>query len=107
MANISRQMGANIFTMMQNSGISREDLAEHLGYSLRDVNRLIDGRLLTSPQEMKCIADFLHVKKSDLPKSNDDQLIPQLQYMKEFKNKDNLDHILDLLDDYIELKESV
>ena len=39
--------------------------------------------------------------------SNDDQLIPQLQYIKEFKNKDNLDHILDLLDDYIELKESI
>jgi len=34
-------------------------------------------------------------------------IIPQLQYMKEFENQDNLDHILDLLDDYIELKESV
>lgn len=74
---------------------------------MRDVNRLIDGRLLISPNGMKQIADFLHVKKKDLLKANDDYLIPQLQYMKEFKNKDNLDQILDLLDDYIELKESV
>lgn len=56
---------------------------------------------------MKQIAGFLHVEKKDLLKANDDYLIPQLQYMKEFKNKDNLDQILDLLDDYIELKESV
>ena len=107
MANISRQIGANIFPLMQDSGISREDLAEYLGYSLRDINRLIDGRLLISPRAMRQVADFFHVEKCDLLKVNDDHIIPQLQYMKEFENQDNLDHILDLLDDYIELKESV
>ena len=30
MANVGRKLGVNIFTLMQNSGISREDLAEKL-----------------------------------------------------------------------------
>lgn len=36
-----------------------------------------------------------------------DKFIPELQYMKEFSNIDNLDKILDLLDEYIELKETM
>lgn len=29
MANVGRKLGVNIFTLMQNSGISREELAEN------------------------------------------------------------------------------
>ncbi len=107
MANIGRQIGVNIFTLMQNSDISREEMAEHLGYSTRDINRLIDGRMIISPNELRKIASFLGTSKEELMTSDNDNLIPELQYMKEFKNKDNLDSIMDLLDDYIELKESI
>ena len=107
MANIGRQIGVNIFTLMQNSDISREEMDEHLGYSTRDINRLIDGRMIISPNELRKIASFLGTSKEELMTSDNDNLIPELQYTKEFENKDNLDSIMDLLDDYIELKESI
>ena len=36
-----------------------------------------------------------------------DSLAPDLQYMKEFSNPDNLNRILDLMDEYVELREAV
>lgn len=36
-----------------------------------------------------------------------DKIVPELQYMKQFSNTDDLDKILDLLDDYVELKEAM
>ena len=35
-----------------------------------------------------------------------DRAVPELEYMKEFTNLDNLDLILDLMDEYIDLKEA-
>ncbi len=63
MANTGRKIGVNIFTLMQNAGMSRKELA--------------------------------------------DKFVPELQYMKEFSDPNNLDRILDLLDDYVELKEAM
>ena len=36
-----------------------------------------------------------------------DTLVPDLQYMKEFSNPDNLDKILNLMDEYVELREAM
>lgn len=107
MANTGRKLGANIFTIMQSSGISREDLAQKINYTYRDVCRMIEGKLILPPIELSRIADVLGTTKADLMNLNSDNLAPELQYMKAFQNSDNLDKILDLLDEYIELKEMV
>ena len=105
MANISRQIGANIFTLMQDSGISREDLAEKLNYTYRDMCRILEGKLMLPPVEIGKIAELFGKTKKELLSYEADKFVPELQYMKEFSNTDNLDKILDLLDDYVELKE--
>ena len=105
MANIGRKLGVNIFTLMQNSGISREDLAVKLNYTYRDMCRILEGRVMLSPVEIEKIAGALGKTKKELLDFEADKLVPELQYMKEFSNTDNLDKILDLLDDYVELKE--
>ena len=63
MANTGRKIGVNIFTLMQNAGISREDLAEKLNYSYRDMCRILEGKLMLPPAEVRKIAEFL-VKQS-------------------------------------------
>lgn len=107
MSNINRQIGTNIAALMQDHGISNEEMAEHLGYSLRDIGRIIDGRVLISPSETRQIAGFLHVDKNALLKSNEAFYRSQIQSVEGSINIEGLDRILDLLDDYIELKESL
>lgn len=107
MANIGRKLSVNIFTLMQNSGISREDLAEKLNYTYRDMCRILEGKLMLSPVELGKIAELFGKTKKELLSYEADKLVPELQYMKEFSNTDNLDKILDLLDDYVELKEAI
>lgn len=105
MANVGRKLGVNIFTLMQNSGISREDLAEKLNYTYRDMCRILEGKLLLPPTEIERIANLFGKTKKELLNYEADRFVPELQYMKEFSDTDNLDKILDLLDDYVELKE--
>lgn len=107
MANTGRKIGVNIFTLMQNAGISRESLAEKMNYSYRDVCRILEGRLILPPVEMKKLADLFGITKSELIHYEADKFVPELQYMKEFSDTDNLDKILDLLDEYVELKETM
>ena len=104
MANVGRKLGVNIFTLMQNSGISREELAEKLNYTYRDMCRILEGKLML-PVEIGKIAELFGKTKKELLSYEADKFVPELQYMKQFSNTDNLDKILDLLDDYVELKE--
>ena len=45
--------------------------------------------------------------KGELINHESDNLVPDLQYVKEFSNPDNLDRLLDLMDEYVELREVV
>ena len=106
MANVGRKLGVNIFTLMQKSGISREDLAQKLQCSYREVCRILEGKLMLTPRRVAEIAEILGTTKHDLMNLQSDRAVPELEYMKEFTNLDNLDLILDLMDEYIDLKEA-
>ena len=107
MANIGRKIGVNIFTLMQNSGISREALAEKLNYSYRDMCKILEGKLILSPIELKKIAAAFDKTMQELLNYEAEIFVPELQYMKEFSDTKNLDKILDLLDEYVDLKEAM
>lgn len=106
MANVGRKLGVNIFTLMQKSGISRQDLAQKLQCSYRDVCRILEGKLMLTPRRIAAIAEVLGTTKHDLMNLQSDRAVPELEYMKEFTDLDNLDLILDLMDEYIDLKEA-
>lgn len=66
MSNTARKIGVNIFTLMQNAGMSREDLAEKLNYSYRDMCRILEGKLMLPPAELRKIAEFFGKTKREL-----------------------------------------
>ena len=107
MANTGRKIGVNIFTLMQNAGLSREELATKLSYSYRDMCRILEGKLMLPPVEVKRIAEFFGKTKQELLHYEADKFVPELQYMTEFSDTKNLDKILDLLDEYVDLKEAM
>ena len=75
MANVGRKLGVNIFTLMQNSGISREELAEKLNYTYRDTCRILEGKLM--------LAELFGKTKKELLSYEADKFVPELQYMKQ------------------------
>ncbi len=107
MANVGRKLGVNIRTCMLETNISLDNFARHLGYSIKDVWNVIEGKVIISPAELDKIASLLKTTKSELINHEADSLVPDLQYIKEFSNPDNLDRILDLMDEYVELREVV
>lgn len=107
MANTGRKIGVNIFTLMQNAGLSREELARKLSYSYRDMCRILEGKLMLPPVEVTRIAEFFGKTKQELLHYEADKFVPELQYMKGFSDTKNLDKILDLLDEYVDLKEAM
>ena len=107
MANVGRRLGVNISTCMLEANISLDSFAKHLGYSIKDVWNVIEGKVIIPPVELDKMASLLKTTKSELINHESDSLVPDLQYMKEFSNPDNLDKILDLMDEYVELREVV
>ena len=107
MANIRRKLGINVFELMQKTGISLESFAEQMGYSIKDTWSIIEGRKFLPPRELERIAKCLGASKSELVNYQTNCKLPELQYMKEFSNPENLDKILDLMDEYVECRECV
>lgn len=107
MANVGRRLGVNIRTCMLEANISPECFAEFLKYSIKDVWNIIEGKIVIPPVELDKIASFLGTTKVELMNRESDSLVPDLQYMKEFRNPDNLDRILDLMDEYVEVREVI
>lgn len=105
MANVGRKHGVNIRTCMLEANISLDSFAKHLGYSIKDVWNVIEGKVIIPPVELDKIASLFETTKSELINRESDTLVLDLQYMKEFSNPDNLDRILDLMDEYVELRE--
>lgn len=107
MANICRKIGFNIDSFMKKAEISIESFAEHFGYTMKDVHNVVEGKVMLPPQELEQICSYLGITKENLIYAEADSLVPELQYMNEFSNPDNLDKILDLVDLYVEFKEVV
>ena len=107
MAASKRRIGVNIAVLMNEKNLSREELAEKSGYSFRDICRLTEGRLLLTPNKLKKVAEILDTTIDSFLISNEKELVPELQYMKEFSNPESLETVLDLMDEYIELRESL
>jgi len=87
-------------------GISPDNFAKNLRYSVKDVWNIIEGKVMVPPVELDKIAKLLETTKSELIYHEPDSLEPDLQYMKEFSNPDNMDRILDLMDEYVEFREA-
>ena len=107
MANMCRKIGVNIYTAMQKANVSLEHFAEYMGYSVREAWSIVEGKIMLAPQELERIASCLETSEECLLDFESESIVPELQYMNEFSNQDNLDKILDLMDEYVEFKEVV
>jgi len=109
MIKMSQRIGTAFYSVLYRNRISIDDAAERIGYSIRDINRLIEGKLYLSPKELERITGLFNTTPQELIMFKPDSScpIPRLEYNKEFSSEDHLYQIVDLIDEYIELKEQL
>ncbi len=107
MANLYRKIGVNVYTFMQKAKLTPEELAKRMSYSLKDVWNVIEGKVMIPPAEINKLASMLGVTKEALVTNEPERLVPNLEFMKEFSNPDSLDRVLDLMDEYVEIREAI
>ena len=107
MAKLCRKIGVNIYTFIHNAGTTPEKFAKELNYSLKDMWGVVEGKIMLPPVELERIAKALGKSKDDIVRYDADRLAPDLAFMNEFSNQDHLDEILDLMDEYVEIKEAI
>ena len=101
-------VGYNIKTLSEQKGLSLEDLTSSCNLSERDINRVLEGRLVLTPTQMQTIAKILGIEVDSLYKTSPDFLsFGECFPTKRFSNPESEYKILSIIDDYIDLVETV
>ena len=102
----SRYVGHNVALLMKKNNVDITALASYVGYSVNDFKKLLDARLTRMPATMKKIADILRVNVAELLIEKDNSEYECfLDRMTPFEQPENKDMILDIIDQYCNLKE--
>ena len=101
MGNFARLLGNNIRDCLKKQNKTIEEFSNDMGYSIQEGYKIIEGRILIPPNELNKISNYLHCEKESLLLENSN--LDKYQ----FSNQENLDFILDLIDDYIYLRENI
>ena len=106
---MSQRVGVGFYHIIVKNNLSIEDAAQRIGFSIRDINRFIDGRLFLAPTEIERISQLFDTTLEELMSFQPDSscLLPRLEYNKKFSSEEHLYQIVDLLYEYIELKEQI
>lgn len=106
----TRVVGNNIRFYLNRQGISVDTFAKELGYSFFDAQKLLDGRLFSTQQDLQDFARYLHISEEDLVTSKEDDCYVGegfMHCMGRFKNLENQNKILDIFDMYCDIKEAI
>lgn len=102
----SRMLGRNIQLDMEKLGIPETEFAAKLGYSLSELRKLFEGKLLIARTDLTKIAAQLNESYEELTRiRSKDEYEAIFDCMGCFSDDENEDKILDLIDMYVELKE--
>lgn len=102
----SRMLGRNIQLDMEKLGIPEMEFASKLGYSLSELRKIFEGKMLMARHDLEKIAMQLNESYEKLIQiRSKDEYESIFDCMGCFSDDENEDKILDLIDTYIELKE--
>lgn len=104
----ARKMGNYIQHLANENNVSSKQLAELLDFDVYDINRLFKGSILPSFAQIKKLSDFFHISIEELMAGNDDNYRRTVVHcMNKFDNEDNREEILDIIESYILISNSV
>ncbi|MCM1025557.1 MAG: helix-turn-helix domain-containing protein [Roseburia sp.] len=108
MSEKSRIFGNNLQVFLKEKGLKPEHLAEQLGYSAREIRRVMDARLFLAMEERQEIANALNVTLDSFYQVQDNKTYERagcLECRGEFSNPEHKKKVLDLFDIYCDVQE--
>lgn len=103
-----RMIGNYVNKLTSEKGLALSDLSGVLRCSNLQVQAFLKGRKLISYSQLSALADFLSVPVSSLLAGDKEFYAATVVHcMNEFQNEQNRERILDLIDDYMDVLDSV
>ncbi len=103
-----RDLGYKIMSAIRDNENLKTELCSKLNFSTIDLNRLLFGRLSVTPVQLTTIATTLSVPFEELINyKNNDSYKDIVHCMSSFSSQENCNEVLDIIDSYIDLKESI
>ena len=102
----TRMIGDFIRSLAKNNDISNEELSERLSCNVQQIEDLFAGRYILPFWKFKILSDLLKVPISQLLDGNlEDYNENYVHCINDFKDLNNREKILDIIDDYLDIKE--
>lgn len=106
----SRIIEINVRLLLNEGKMLVDTFAEKMGYSIFDAQKLLDGRLFVSQEDLEDMSQIFNVPVAELTVLREREAYSGpgfMHYMKCFNNPENEEKIRDLFDMYCDLKEAV
>lgn len=102
-----RMLGNYVFNLAKDQGVENSRLAEILDCSEQQVVAFFKGRLFVSFSQLLSLADTLNVSVDALLAGDEESYNKSVVHcMNDFSDPANREFILDIIDDYIDLKDA-
>lgn len=104
----SRLFGNNLRFYLEQKGLRSNQLAERLGYSDYEIQKIMDARIFLDRNEQEQIAEALGLSIDVLNEALDDQLYEKagcFECRGEFSSAENKKKIFDMFDVYCDIQE--
>ena len=106
--NNSRIIGNNILLELRDKSIEVESFSSNIGFNEVETRKLTEGRMFLPPFQIKKIADALGVSVETLVNYRGSDAYDDLIHnFGKFKNVENRELVLDLIDMYADLEEAL
>lgn len=102
----TRQIGYLVDKKTHKTPVLREQIKGTLGLTDNEMLRLNAGRLFLNCQQQETLFSLLNVSLADVLSPKEDIYSQRVHCMSAFSNTGNLDLVLDLIDAFIDAKES-
>ena len=104
-----RDLGYKIFSLIKENPNKKDLFLKRLGFSEIDYNKLINGRLFLSIKDVETIADIFSIKPDKLISYKNNNCFHNMVFtcQNSFSAQENCNKVLDLIDEYIDIKEAV
>ena len=108
MSERARLFGNNLKLFLSERGIDQKKFAEQLGYTLYELQGIMDARVILNQQSREKIAEQLGIEEADMYERREDIAYTAAGCMEcrgSFSNAQNKKLILDLFDIYCDMQE--
>ena len=104
----SRMTGRYIMTLAEKNNVSKKELSEKLSCDISQVEDLFAGRFILPFWKLESLSDLFGVSVSQILDGDPDEYNANVVHcMNDFNNPDNREKILNIIDDYLDIKEAL